>query len=66
MNISNIQVRRDINGELMDTHDGNIEQWEAGGLYYSYSMGYQVHNVIIVVNQYIHTFSDSCYFHFMN
>lgn len=25
----------------MDTHDGNIMQWEANGLYWFYSMGYQ-------------------------
>ena len=25
----------------MDTHDGNIVQWEKDGLYWYYSMGYQ-------------------------
>mmetsp|Transcript_550 Transcript_550/g.1303 ORF Transcript_550/g.1303 Transcript_550/m.1303 type:complete len:372 (-) Transcript_550:26-1141(-) len=39
--ISNLEVRKDVNGNLMDTHDGNIMQWEAGGDYYYYSMGYQ-------------------------
>jgi hypothetical protein len=41
VNISNTQVRHDINGNLMDTHDGNIMQWQEGGLYWFYSMGYQ-------------------------
>lgn len=38
--ISNTQPRRNVLGEEMDAHDGNIVQWEAGGLYYYYGMGY--------------------------
>lgn len=38
--ISNTVVRKDVDGLVMDTHDGNIMQWEQGGLYYFYSMGY--------------------------
>eukprot|EP01062_Namystynia_karyoxenos_P029787 TRINITY_DN22323_c0_g1_i1.p1 TRINITY_DN22323_c0_g1~~TRINITY_DN22323_c0_g1_i1.p1 ORF type:complete len:366 (+),score=96.21 TRINITY_DN22323_c0_g1_i1:85-1182(+) len=38
--ISNTEPRRDAGGRLMDVHDGNIEQWEPGGLYYWYGMGY--------------------------
>lgn len=41
VSISNTECRRDADtGELMDTHDGNIVQWEANGLYWYYSMGY--------------------------
>ena len=41
VSISNTECRKDVNGNLMDTHDGNIVQWEANGLYWYYSMGYQ-------------------------
>jgi hypothetical protein len=41
VNISNTVVRHDVNGNQMDTHDGNIIQLEGKGLYYFYSMGYQ-------------------------
>lgn len=41
VNISNTQPRRDVNGVLMDIHDGNIVQWQQGGPYYFYGMGYQ-------------------------
>ena len=40
VSISNTSCRSDINGDLMDTHDGNIVQWNKGGLYWFYSMGY--------------------------
>ena len=40
VNISNLEVRHDIHGREMDTHDGNIVRWEQGGLYYFYAMGY--------------------------
>ena len=39
--ISNTECRKDVDGNLMDTHDGNIVQWEENGLYWYYSMGYQ-------------------------
>ena len=38
--ISNTDCRKDVDGNLMDTHDGNIVQWEENGLYWYYSMGY--------------------------
>jgi hypothetical protein len=41
VNISNLVVRHDIHGVEMDTHDGNIQQWTPGGVYYLYAMGYQ-------------------------
>ena len=41
VSISNTEVRYDINGTIMDTHDGNIIQYEENGLYWFYSMGYQ-------------------------
>ena len=41
VSISNTECRSDVNGDLMDTHDGNIVQWEQDGLYWFYSMGYQ-------------------------
>ena len=40
VSISNTECRTDINGSLMDTHDGNIVQWTHSGLYWYYSMGY--------------------------
>ena len=39
--ISNTEVRHDVLGNIMDTHDGNIVQYEPNGLYWYYSMGYQ-------------------------
>ena len=39
--IDNTQPRRTTDGQLMDAHDGNIVQWQAGGRYYYYAMGYQ-------------------------
>ena len=41
VSISNTECRHDVDGNIMDTHDGNIVQWEEGGLYWYYSMGYQ-------------------------
>eukprot|EP01065_Artemidia_motanka_P047959 TRINITY_DN7614_c2_g1_i1.p1 TRINITY_DN7614_c2_g1~~TRINITY_DN7614_c2_g1_i1.p1 ORF type:complete len:361 (+),score=85.77 TRINITY_DN7614_c2_g1_i1:68-1150(+) len=38
--VSNVVPKRDVNGSLMDVHDGNIMQWSPGGLYYWYGMGY--------------------------
>ena len=38
--ISNIDPRRDVNGALMDAHDGSTIQFEAGGDYYWHAMGY--------------------------
>ena len=41
VSISNTSVRQDVDGNLMDTHDGNIVQWDSeNGLYWYYSMGY--------------------------
>jgi hypothetical protein len=35
--ISNTLPRRDVDGNIMDIHDGVIRQW--GGLYHYYGMG---------------------------
>ena len=32
--ISNVKQRHDTSNVLMDAHDGNVVQYEAGGLYY--------------------------------
>ena len=40
-NISNLTPRRDVDGNLMDAHDGAVIQWQPGGSYYYYSMGYR-------------------------
>ena len=39
--ISNLEPRYDEYHLQMDIHDGNIMQWEEGGIYYFYGMGYQ-------------------------
>ncbi|KAL1522105.1 hypothetical protein AB1Y20_021748 [Prymnesium parvum] len=39
--IDNTQPRRTTDGRLMDVHDGNIVQWQRGGRYFWYGMGYQ-------------------------
>ncbi|CAM9121962.1 unnamed protein product, partial [Ectocarpus fasciculatus] len=39
--ISNLEPRFDEYHLQIDAHDGNIKQWEEGGLYYLYGMGYQ-------------------------
>lgn len=41
VNISNMEVHHDVNGNVMDIHDGNIIQYDQDGLYYYYGMGYQ-------------------------
>ncbi|CAF0871500.1 unnamed protein product [Didymodactylos carnosus] len=38
--VSNTQPRVDVDGQLMDIHDGNIVQWIPGGYYYWYGNGY--------------------------
>ena len=38
--ISNVVPRVDIHGQPMDIHDGNIVQFDEGGLHYYYGMGY--------------------------
>lgn len=38
--ISNILPRVDVHNQSMDIHDGNIIQYEKGGLYYFYGVGY--------------------------
>ena len=38
--ISNVLPRVDVDGKAMDIHDGNIIQYEKGGLYYYYGVGY--------------------------
>jgi hypothetical protein len=39
--IDNTKPRSDVNGELMDVHDGQVVQWNNGdSLYYWYGMGY--------------------------
>ena len=37
--ISNVVPRSAVDGQLMDVHDGMINQW--GGIYYWIGMGYQ-------------------------
>ena len=37
--ISNVVPRSAVDGQLMDVHDGTIDQW--GGSYYWIGMGYQ-------------------------
>lgn len=39
--IDNTSPRHDVNLQVMDIHDGNLMQWEAGGRYYWYGLGYQ-------------------------
>lgn len=38
--ISNVDYRRNVTGEIMDAHDGSYNQWEVGGPWYYYAMGY--------------------------
>ena len=38
--ISNVLPRVDVNGKPMDIHDGNVIQYEKGGLFYYYGVGY--------------------------
>ena len=38
--INNLQPRFDINGVIVDAHDGSIQQFEKGGLYYAHAMQY--------------------------
>jgi hypothetical protein len=40
VSISNTEQRRDTHGVLMDAHDGNVVQFESGGLYFMYAMEY--------------------------
>lgn len=39
--IDNTSPRFDVDGRLMDVHDGNLMQWKPGGRYYWYGLGYQ-------------------------
>jgi hypothetical protein len=38
--IDNRVPRLDVNGKIVDAHDGSIQQFEAGGLYYMHAMQY--------------------------
>lgn len=38
--INNLQPRFDINGTIIDAHDGSIQQFEKHGLYYMHAMQY--------------------------
>ena len=38
--IDNRLPRLDINGMIMDAHDGTVQQFSAGGLYYMHAMQY--------------------------
>lgn len=38
--IDNRQPRYDINGTIIDAHDGSIQQFERNGLYYMHAMQY--------------------------
>ncbi len=45
--ISNVLTRVDVDGHPMDIHDGNIIQFDKGGLYYYYGIGYgECHSVM--------------------
>ena len=39
--IDNTVPRTDVDGNLMDVHDGNVERWEENNLFHWYGMGYQ-------------------------
>jgi len=38
--IDNMKPRLDVHGNIMDAHDGSIQQFEKGGLYYYHAMQY--------------------------
>jgi hypothetical protein len=38
--INNLKPRLDINGVIIDAHDGSIQQFEKNGLYYMHAMQY--------------------------
>lgn len=38
--ISNKLYRMNVTGDIMDAHDGSYNQWESGGPWYYYAMGY--------------------------
>jgi hypothetical protein len=38
--INNLKPRYDINGAIIDAHDGSIQQFEKNGLYYMHAMQY--------------------------
>lgn len=38
--IDNRLPRLDVNGSIIDAHDGSIQQFETGGLYYMHAMQY--------------------------
>ena len=40
MIISNTEPRLDINGNIINAHDGIVQQWEMNGDFFWYSMGY--------------------------
>jgi hypothetical protein len=38
--INNLKPRYDVNGMIIDAHDGSIQQFEKNGLYYMHAMQY--------------------------
>lgn len=38
--INNLKPRLDVNGNIIDAHDGSIQQFEKNGLYYVHAMQY--------------------------
>jgi hypothetical protein len=38
--IDNRLPRLDVNGVIMDAHDGSVQQFESNGLYYMHAMQY--------------------------
>jgi hypothetical protein len=38
--INNLKARLDVNGNMIDAHDGSIQQFEKNGLYYMHAMQY--------------------------
>jgi hypothetical protein len=38
--IDNRVPRLDVNGQIVDAHDGTVQQFQPGGLYYMHAMQY--------------------------
>ena len=40
--LSNTEPRLDTNGDIINAHDGVVQQWESNGKFYWYSIGYSL------------------------
>ena len=38
--ISNVNPRLDTDGNILNAHDGNVQQWDSNGDFFWYSIGY--------------------------